>query len=174
MSNLASSKFWSGLLPHPNQHITQINNSIKKIMIFSLLKSVKSDEEKYKINFYSEWKIYLEKVNITEFQQLREYLHEYFTYLLSITYCWIRTCHVPVYGFRHCWRGNFLSWSPPRMLPEGTHCYDVWLIILKVVMQVASPIFSPLEIYSHSFLTSFWLTLSSTSLNWFQLAEVRS
>lgn len=47
-------------------------------MIFSLLKSVKSDEEKYKINFYSEWKIYLE-VNITEFQQLREYLHEYFT-----------------------------------------------------------------------------------------------
>lgn len=48
-------------------------------MIFSWLKSVKSDEEKYKINFYSEWKIYLEKVNITEFQQLREYLHEYFT-----------------------------------------------------------------------------------------------
>lgn len=47
-------------------------------MIFSLLKSVKSDEDKYKINFYSEWKIYLE-VNNTEFQQLREYLHEYFT-----------------------------------------------------------------------------------------------
>lgn len=34
--------------------------------------------------------------------------------------------------------------------------------------------FSPLKTYSHSFLTSFWLTLSSTSLNWFQLAEVRS
>lgn len=36
-------------------------------MIFLLLKFVKSDEEKYKINFYSEWKIYLEKVNIIEF-----------------------------------------------------------------------------------------------------------
>lgn len=61
--------------------------------------------------------------------------------LLLITYCWLlcQACHVPVDGFRHSWRDHFFSGSQPQMLPEGSHCCDVWLAILKLSMQVASP-----------------------------------